>query len=515
MLKLIRLGALLPMIGTVACSTSLDVQKIKPGSAPMSNLVAYSLPFQQFDVTATRTYKGCKEGEEFPFMELKVSADPAVVPDPEHTYSIDPQSLAAFTKTSDLKISWVSTGGVSTALIQSFNASVDDRTGQIIVNTITGIASIATTIASGGVGAAGGKRTACRADPEMLKLLAKQKQLDARVEYLTNAMERATTRLNAVNALAGAGGSRLDWATSDLMVAANDTVKALTKQQKEVAKEAAKNQKLLTHTTSFRWPKNGTVDESNAQQVVIPDGFEAAQRFKMFDPSSTSSSAREKFSISLRLEPLPSGYSSAGRSEAKEEELLGLRYRVPVGGQLLVCSDEKRSSAGGGLVERIDGTVSRCGSVVEPADIIRSESLTPLWAGPVAQLGQIRSLPYSNGPFQNNTMAASFNPDGGLSSVQYTEKSRGETISAAFAEGAKAAGAGVKGIVLGPTNQTKAKVERLKAESDLVTQESNLPYNEQIGALVANTNLLKAQAAYADAQTALQKSTDALKASKP
>ena len=166
-------------------------------------------------------------------------------------------------------------------------------------------------------------------------------------------------------------------------------------------------------------------------------------------------------------------------------------------------------------MERIDGSVSGCGRIIEPSDIIRAEGLTPLWTGPVAQLGQIRSLPYSNGPFQNNTMAASFNPDGGLSALQYAEKSRGEAISAAFAEGAKAASAGVKGIVLGPTNQVKAKVERLKAQSDLVTQESNLPYNEQVGALVANTNLLKAQAAYADAQVALKKSTDALNASKP
>jgi hypothetical protein len=112
-------------------------------------------------------------------------------------------------------------------------------------------------------------------------------------------------------------------------------------------------------------------------------------------------------------------------------------------------------------------------------------------------------------------MAATFNIDGSPASVEYQEKTaRGETISSAFADAAKGASAGIKNVVSAPTTRLQAQVAALTARNNLITQQTTLTTAEQVGVLQANTNLLKAQGAYDDAQVALQKSQDALAASK-
>lgn len=526
-----------PMAGAVlfvcGCTTSLEVTKVDPNAAPPPQQVSYSLPFQQFDFTATRIYMGCDKFST-PTMQLKVSATPVSYvpvatstgtssggsatttttpapvpsPDPEQTYAIDPQTLDSWTKISDLKINYVVTNGATTLLLSSVNAAAEDRTAQIITNILTTAASIATTVASGGVGAKAVVQPKCTPDPTYEQPRLAQKALDDRVKVATARVERSTARLNVITKLAGNSATKLDSETSGLMIRATEELTAATKAQTDATKAAAENQKKFTVTTTFRWPATGALAEDGAQQVLVPGGSAAAAHFNISAPS-------QYFSTSLRLEQVPTGLKSPARpiSGQKSGELKGLRYRTPVPGRLIVCAASTASAPPDAPVEQSDSGVPKCGALQPPSpDVIMSDGATPIWTGMAGQLGQVRALAYSNGVFQNNTFAATFNADGGLSSVEYAAKtSRGETFTGALASSAGGAASIFKGIMQGRLDQLNYQNNLNTAKSNLVTSQANLSTVDQIAVIQANTNLVKAQSAYEDAQAALIKSTANLK----
>jgi hypothetical protein len=515
--------AIVALLMVAACSTSLNVKKVARGTAPPPGEVEYKLGFQQFDVTATRTYKGCPKDKAgkiqpgLPVIELVVTAAANTVPDYDQTYSIDQQSLSSFFKTSDLKITWFSgaAGAAPAYMLQSLNAASEDRTGPIIVNTLTALATIATTIATGGFGSdQKGVPPPC---VEIAGMQAKLDVLNKAVESskgATTKLEKANAELKLYTVLAGAGGTRLDSASGKMMVSANAAVMAAANEQKDAAKALAQAQQELTQTESFIWPKNGTLTHGNAQEVLLPGGLETARKFKLGGPERGAEEVLAKeFSASLRLEPLP--YIPTVFYKDETEGLSGLRYRAPSAGRLIVCF--KPPKADGTFTETVKdakGANTVCGAAAkEDSEIIRADSIPPVWTGAVPQLGQIKVLPYSNGPFQSNTMGVTFNADGSPATVQYVEKTAsGETLSQAFAEASKVAAGGIKGVVNAPTTRLKAQVDALTLRNALVTQQSALTTAEQIGMLQANTNLLKAQIAFDDAQVALQKSQEALNA---
>lgn len=508
-----------------ACSTSLDVQQIPGNLAPPPGGVEYKLAFQQFDVTVTRTYKGCPKDKdklpkvgELPVIELVVTAAANTVPDYEQRYSIDPQSLSSFFKTSDLKITWFSGAAGPSYMLQSVNAASEDRTGQIIVNTLTGLATIATSVVSGGFA---GSDKRCEELPGMQEKLTALDAADAAAKAATAKVEKASAELKLYTVLAGAGGSRLDHGSAYLMTTANTAVTDATSEQKNAARTLAQAQEQLTHSASFTWPRNGRLNDRNAQQVLLPGGLEAAKKFNLADardlkPEYVEAAARE-FSASLRLETLPYMPSIAYKDETKS--VSGLRYRAPAAGRLIVCF---KPTAGTLIKETIKDTegarsdITTCGAAAPESDIITAYPIPPVWTGPVPQLGQIKVLPYSNGPFQANSMGVTFSADGSPTTVQYVEKTaRGEALSEAFANAAKAGAAGFKGIVNAPTARLKAQVDAATLRNALVTQQSTLTTAEQIGMLQANTNLMKAQLAFDDAQDALQKAREARATPKP
>jgi hypothetical protein len=508
------------LLVVAACSTSLDVKRVASGAPSPAAGVEYKLAFQQFDVTATRTYKGCRKDADgkpekggLPVIELTVTAAANAVPDYEQRYSIDPQSLSSFFKTSDLKVTWFSgaAGAGPSYMLQSVNAAAEDRTAQSIVNTLTGLATIGTTIASGGFA---GVESRCEELAGMQAKLDAAKKAADEADAATAKVEKANAELKLYTVLAGAGGTRLDRVSGRMMTSANTAVTNAMDAQKAAAKKLAQAQKELTHSESFTWPRNGKLTHGNAQQVLLPGGFETAKKFNLAHAGAMNermaAQAAKEFSASLRLEPLP--YMPAIAYSDDTEGMSGLRYRAPAAGRLIVCFLRTEGTIINETVKDAKGDNMICGAAAEQSEIIRADSVSPVWTGSVPQLGQIKVLPYSNGPFQNNGMGVTFNADGSPASVQYVEKTaRGETISEAFANAAKAATTGVKGIVNAPTARLKAQVDAATLRNSLVTQTSTLTTAEQIGMLQANTNLMKAQLAFDEAQEALENARAAKK----
>jgi hypothetical protein len=552
MRSLVRAAIISLAVAAFGC-TSLEVTKLESGTPGAPDQWTYSLPFEQFNVTATRTLVGCKSGGPLPVVEIKISATGSVQPDPDQTYEIDPQSLTSWTKISDLKVTWfpnpaaaipagassnttgaptpAPTGGSPpvpalatspspgyTAMIQQVNGSAQDRTGQIITNTISALSTIATTIASGGVGGPAAAAAICQVDPSLQKLLDQKKGLDDALQAATDKLNTATARLKMLTTLASAAGTRLDAGTAALLVGANKGVIDATAAQTKAAAAVTKNQDGLTQTNTFTWPLSGETT-AGANQILIPGGLDAITKFKLttvaITPATAPAMARE-LSASLRIERLLAT-ASAPPDAAETSSLSGLRYRSPVPGLLIVCMAtppappaqrtfiEATTPTGGGAA---------CGAAAR-GDYMATDP-SQIWAGPVPQLGALKTLPYSNGPFQNNMVAVTFNQDGSLASAERQEvTSRGETITATLASAAMAAAAGAKGVVTGPTDLLQAKVLQLTAQNNLITQQSNLSTAQQIGLLQANTALLNAQAGNCNAQVALGTARTAAQAALP
>lgn len=537
--------AYVPLVSAIAlsvgaCTTDLDVTKVAAGNQPPASSWTYFLPFEQFDLTATRTFTGCDAATGNPKLSLAVAGTASVQPDPDQFYSIDPFSLASPTKIWDLKISWFTTsgtpspatapakssgasalGGTAAAgtqttqpaaapteswMLHSINASAEDRTAQTITAALTSIGTLATTIAAHGTGAAAAPICGANGtvnDPALSTALAAKKGLDAAVQAANDRVASATQRLNLMTSLSSAGGSRLDAATITLLAGGTEAVTKAVTAQKKAAQNAAANQAKLTATYQFTWPRNGELT-NGVQQIKVPGGKEAV--FKLLHVALTPKDADQDLLASLRMELVqqPAKFVP-GAAQALE----GIRYRAPVGGHLIVCMTPPPAEGKG--IETADGALA-CDRAPVTGDYVQDDSSRPIWSGATPQLGQIMALPYHNGPFQNNLMAATFNPDGSLASAEYGAKTAtAETIASTLSDSSKALSSGIKGVVTGPTTYEQAQVAAYTARNNLITQQDKLTTADQAGVLQANTALLTAQTNYDDAQVALAKAQASLK----
>ena len=105
-----RLAALLSLCCVTGC-TELSVRRLPtPSDPPVPALaveqrgLGYSLPFVQFEITVTRQLKSCDKGG--PDVSVDVAAVPSSLPDPAHSYVIDPGSLSNWFKTSEIAVTF-------------------------------------------------------------------------------------------------------------------------------------------------------------------------------------------------------------------------------------------------------------------------------------------------------------------------------------------------------------------------------------------------------------------------
>ena len=532
-----------------ACTTELQVVKTTQGNPAPASGWTYDLPFVQFDLTATRTYVGCPPKAPQPVVTLAVAGTNSIQADPDEAFSIDPMSLAAATKIWDLKLQWFANtppptaataaaspaGGAATPapppptaswMLQSINASSEDRTAQVISAGLTSIGTLATTIAAHG--AAGENKSAPATcvvtDPVLKAALAQKKALDDAVASATDQLKRATQKLNLTTTLASAGRSRLDGPTLSLLAAATDAVTKATAAQQKAATAAAQNQAKLTSTTKFTWPPNGTLT-GGVQQIKVPGAFDAVKKF--LTSTALTPADASLLGASLRLEPL--GPLGGPTTAAEVGNLQGIRYRAPVPGRLIVCFDppppqvtvsgpptpqnsrpiDETVVAGNGSPDMLRLCAAQAGTTAYAIDA----DAPPVWSGPAPQLGPVKVLPYHNGPFQNNLMVATFSADGSLATAEYGAKSStAETVAGSLSDASKALTGAVKGIVTGPTTYQQllaanatARNTVITQQTGLITQATALTTAEQVGLLQANTALLNAQVAYDTAQAALAK----------
>jgi hypothetical protein len=457
--------------------------------------LVYSLPYTRYDVVVTRCFVGCGDGATQPSYTYAATPAASTHADPTKTYTVDYESLSSAFKTSDLKLTW---GDNRT--LTAINASATDKTGDVIVNTVTGLATLAVTVASGG--AAGKAETvACEAmiRPGARQALDRRKRLEARRDAANARVATLTTRLAALQGVTSQMGQRLDSRVQTTLIALAEQLAIAKGAQEADATATAKNEKELTQIVSVTLAQDGTLSPNGTQVAQIPDG-------RKTNDWVTVPRTEDNFRARLMLRRAQTAVALADSSEPTE---LGLRYRVPADGMLVLCMQPQDISTSPGKPFK-DGDEQPTDDIPDCTKIDLSRIKTLLPVAPVPQLSRVAVLPFRNGPFQDNSIAATFGADGSPTMVEYkVNTASAETASAAFAKVAAALDTGAKGIVGAPTAILTAKANKVTAQNTLITAQTTNDTAEQIGLLQGSTALLNAQTTNLAAQQALSKQQSA------
>jgi hypothetical protein len=403
---------------------------------------AYSLPMLQYDITIQRTLARCEAvgapGQaDFDFI-LKVVATPHFVAG--ETYNVFYPQLSDWTKVSDLKLEIY-----DNQVIKSVNASAEDQSGAIIgdvVKTGVGILSLVS-----GVPLTPATTPAPAAPPNLaaamaiapkpgLACTAQTKQILADAAGQTALLERETAALTGLtNDVArferAAAMGALSEAMKDQFATARTNLEAKQKAVVAANLELSRLVALISGVDTYVWPRSPAA----AAEKLEPTSKVRAKLEGLFeqvgDKGAPAAALSAAMVASVRLDPARDVKSDeAGDCHATPDRLSaseackallkslpqnvgGVFYRAPVPSRLLVCR----------VADAADCT-ARSGT-----DVIASEAVL------APQLGRLRVLPLRNGPFQNNSLSATFRQDGSLATFGYADKAaRAKVLSGAVAE---------------------------------------------------------------------------------
>ena len=485
-------------MGLSGCTT-LKVNKF---GAEESNRegIAYFLPFSQFETKLTWTAScDTKNGDELK-LTPKAEMTPKTGQDPDGLYVIDYKSLDAFTKTSDVKVSFYDNGA-----IKSINASADDKTGEILGTTLTAVGKFVRIL---GAGAAEG------APPEPLRCSvalkasltavkeAKSGKKDANGNFVIDAdgnpiegvdqktakLKAATDRLEAYSAVITSAGASI----TDAQRAEHFTrISAVSAAQIELdiaKKKLAGALKKVTFVKAIKFPSRSSLTESASGEMVPVSTLRKwvkAPKDLCAKNDQTCLDAANKRDLNNELKQLAADYSLwfklaansdfadrfTGTDDEKAER--GIRYRISVPATLKVCGELKCSE-----LEKLQS--SDDDATIPGADPTESNKEYFVKAFPVQMMNQGTTLflPFKSAAFTNATLSATFAQNGTLTSAGYEQKrATGEAV------------ASLAGTLLGEVGTTIEKArEDDKTELELIQEQ---------------TALAKAQKELADAEAAL------------
>jgi hypothetical protein len=456
----------------------------------------YSLPFTRYKVSVVRTLKKCfvDPSSAQPTLEfdVTVSATALYEPDPSQTFAIDNDSLTSWLKTSQLSIERHDNG-----MLKSIGAAAEDRTGKVIVNTVSGAIKLAQAAAVTMAGGGPAVRSLCKSD--VANKLASLPAKKAAVRAATKDLDDESRKLKLWGEAVVPFGKATTAAIQTQLVGQAGVVAG-----KQAALDVA--QKDLQDTIDgislidvFTWPDDGIT-------LAGEHEYPARNLLKLLEDQQTAQSNSMKVEMKIvALNGLGQVAGADGKVPvaAQANDGKGIRYRNPVNGALevIACEDMPTGAPGQAITKLCDPKKIKTFRVAE---------------GPVGQLGRIMLIPFFNGPFQSNTMGATFSNDGNLQTARVEERvSRGEVASDTVNQVATNLLQGVQTLqTIGIDSKTaviKAKTSQLQAEKaydQAVTalHPSDTAEADRQRAIVASDTLLKdALRANIEANAALEK----------
>lgn len=469
----------LSLTATLAgCTTSLSTRPSYDTSSSDTALgqYEYRLPMLQYAITAGYKVSSCPGGTDTLGNPTKLNVKVETVAASDYVtgeaYSIDYRGLSNIFKITDFSIEeWEGTG-----TIKGINASAEDRTGDIVKSAVElGIAGASLGMGNpagmigvamaddGGVSKAAGEilaaselsTAACA--PQVVQALAEAERARSMLKQLASEVDAATARIDAITVRANLKLS-----------APSDRRTLLRIHQKQLGRLAAisveraaldRADQSLVFAQDLVWPTNpftvsGSLGTSGELQTWIGKAFKIAPS-GYYDPEKARSLVRSSpiaetirpdvikmVEATLQRRAAPAGFQSCGVNDV-------VRCLVPHLGIWAALTTERAAAVpcvagkvrdracivtGGTVAARADhphqGIFVRqpvrarlllCDEDRSCEDGTRRPLLRTGW-DMAPQLGQLRFVSLTNGPFQNNALSIAVRQDGTIAKFQYAEK---------------------------------------------------------------------------------------------
>ncbi len=432
-----RLIAALPLLALAGCTSHLELSEVKPlvdgkqTVADIPNGIPYVLYYDRFSIETSYQIVNCAE------FELKT--EPTVIeiitePDPDQTYSLNPNSLAGPLKTSAVAAEYNADGSLA-----AINAKAEDRTAETVGAFAKTAASLVKIVGAGG-GPRGGQPLAC-----------KKPTLDAFNAY--NAQKGVVTAakdgIDAAQAEFDAAKAKVD-ATSgpipkSLQTRFNNAWMALDAATTRLASAKAQLAKLadpITVAVTTVWPDSG----SETTKKLLPP-TELGEAIREWTGQSADLNPKLGFLV-IDLKGAQAGAmgANAGLPRLSGKDLArGLPYRSPARGILMISS----------------------ATMGDNSETVRGKELfKKIYT--VRQLGRVFQLPCVSKPFTSISCSLAFNDKGQLTKAG-TENNKAPLEGAAGLLGSLVDSAGTA-VDAQRSAADKRKGAAMKAKQDELTE---------------------------------------------
>jgi hypothetical protein len=445
--------------------------------------------------------------------DLEVSITPTVtpryVPDPNHSFLIHYADLGNGMKETRLELEKYENG-----TLKSLNATLDDRTAEVIAGTLRGLASIAA-LAGGfplpAVAAPAGaeadsnrvgrpisfrkflvRRGLCK--PRVLEALGLRLDLEKGLEDALKQIQRLEAEIRDKGKELEKEKGQLA-ATSKKLKEAKDAqpsdpqeikkleaevqeLQAKVKALEDVVKAAENGKKAIETPIAGQLKRRAELVERLTVKTVLtfipkqdlrqrtdPGAIKAAKAWFLDEARPIyCGGSNDRCYATLELEPaqnlpLPLRVDAAVLVSEADRPFLSDRSQVATNGHLVY----REPAYGEVFVCKEEPCLDARGHLQAPAD-------RRIFAAPatVSQLGPLAVLPLTNGTFENKTLKASFAASGALESFTYTTNASNEKAASAFAESAETLSALAQAKREAKKNATTLKKEEVTAEAELL-----------------------------------------------
>jgi hypothetical protein len=389
------------------CTTRLSVAPLTGSATPVG--APFPLYFDQFRVSIN--YQLAKCDSDLIFKTSVEVVERIRSADPEHSYVIDPNSLAAFNKTAEATIKYFPNGMPS-----SINAKADDRTAEIAGSLIKSAAGIAKLVAGGG-GMTAVVACTTEADAAIKELDRLTQLVKTRTAVVKSAQEIFDKRKAQIDAAGAAIPSALRKQFTQDYMALQGALQGLADSKK--ALDAAK--KALSISVALNWPRNGVL----MSEEIVPTSDQLAPLFNKWlkgGAASVSINPADLAGLAVKLEieaeQPNSPYVQAGGSRTLPATDLakGIPYRNPYWGLMRVRTKNETGAW-------------------EVSEEKRYEFL---------QLGRVFVLPCVSKPLTSISCSLAFNENGRVSEAGTTNSKAPGEVAAGLLSTAVTEVAGVK-----------------------------------------------------------------------
>lgn len=541
--RLSPLCALL-MLCSTACThletrPSNELPTAVPGAAADNGAqrgLSYALPMLQYDLKIVRSLEKCPEGTAPP--EFAIKAEAAERYRAGERFEIDYRALSSVLKSTNFQVEFHESG-----TIKSINAKASDKTGTVLVDVAR--IGIAAASAAGNPLAAtqitsllaesqqfssikslvpGGQTTlALRCTPAAVAALAALNIETGEVKRLTREVAGLSAAVSRIGELAAL---RI-FTPADKIELADKAKQLLAREQDLRDHKAllARAQAGLSAEVEESWPRRTSGVEAHLgelkaerdalstlsdlfQVVTISNGVEtpvttadlaAVPVFCGSVIRSALSCVAEATAVTVALEEItvapeavtyPQTHVGAGweRNRARLEAIVrptdddwsrGVFVREPAAARLIVCSKGATPSSEG--CSKPGSTVLRDKIVVAP------------------QLGRLRLLDFTNGPFEDNEIKLAVRANGLIDTFRYGEESAAASASTSLADMSEKIAAGIEKL------ETERRDDVKYARDTVAWQrtEAAAVRAEEIAQATFEIDKLKKQKERLDAQAAL------------